>query len=580
MADPVVEPPEPPLVAPATPREQLDAAVAALREHAPAWNTTDVGARLDLLRRLVVTTHAAGPDWVAAAAAAKGIAPDSPLMREDWGSGIVLILRHLRLLERTLSDIAATGAPQPPDVRVDGPDGRVVVDVLPTDRLDAALYRGFRAEVRLAPGVTVEQARARMGRIYRPGYRRRPQVVVVLGAGNISSIGPMDVLHQLFVLDRVVLLKMHPVNDHLAPHLAEAFEPLVRAGFLRIVHGDADVGSYLTDHDGVDAIHLTGSEDTYDTILFGDGPDGRARRARGERRLEKAFTAELGNVTPVIVVPGPWNGADVTYQGHNLASMLVENAGFNCAAARVIVQHRAWSKRAELLDAVRASLRRAEARVPYYPGAVDRWRRFTEAHPTAEWFQDAGEHRVPFTLIPDLDADEESDLAFTTEPFCGVVGEVALDASRSIPDYLDAAVEFCNGGLYGTLAASILVHPRSLDDPAVAAALERAIGGLAYGSVVINHFAGAAYAFVSPPWGGHPGSSAGGGQSGHGMVHNTYMVEDVEKTVVRGPFRPSITPVWFHTHRTAHELLPKLADLTATQQRRRLPSVLWRAARG
>ena len=569
---------------PDTDRDRLDEAIATLREHAPVWSETDVTARIALVREVIGSTIAAAPAWVTAAAAAKGIARDSPLMSEDWGSGIAVMLRHLRLLEATLTDIAATGRPQPAAVRtVRAPgaaDEQVVVDVLPTDRMDALLYQGFTAEVRLQPGVTVEQAVARMGRIYRTDHRPEPGVALVLGAGNVSSIGPMDAFHQLFAEGRVVLLKMNPVNEYLGPHLGEALEPLVRAGVLRIVYGGSSVGVYLTDHDDIDTVHITGSDKTHDAIVFGPGEEGRARKLRGERRLTKPITSELGCVTPVIVVPGPWNDRDLTFHGHNIASMLVSNGGYTCIASRVVVQHRAWSKRRALLEAIRDSLRQAEERAPYYPGAVDRWRTFTDAHPTAEWFGPDGEDRLPFTLIPELDGSVVDDIVFTREAFCGVMGEVALDSSRSVVEYLDQAVDFCNDTLWGTLAAAIIVHPRSLDDPEVAEAVERAIDRLEYGTVVVNHFTGAAFAFVSPAWGAYPGPSATDIQSGEGFVHNTYLLEDVQKSVVRGPFRPPVKPVWFHNHRTAHELLPKVARLTATGSPARLPGVLWSALRG
>jgi hypothetical protein len=565
---------------PATPRQVLDEAIEALRTGASAWAATDVTARLELLRELIDTTLAAAPDWASTAAIAKGIEPGSRLTGEDWLSGPTLVLRNLKLLEATLTDIAATGRPRPSGIHASGPDGQVTVEVMPTDRLDPLIYQGFTAEVRLEPGVTVEQAEARMGRIYRADHQPEPGVALVLGAGNVSSIGPMDTLYQLFAEGRVVLLKMSPVNEHLGPSIAEAFAPLVRAGFLRVVYGGSGVGAYLTGHGGIDAVHITGSDKTHDAIVFGVGEEGRERKRRGEPKLTKPITSELGNVTPVIVVPGPWSDRDLTFHGHNIATMLVNNAGFNCIASRMIVQHRAWSKRGALLDAIRASLRQAEDRLPYYPGALDRWKTFTDAHPGAEWFGETGDDRVPFTLIPELDPEGDDDVAFTTEAFCGVMGEVALDAERSIPDYLDAAVDFCNDTLWGTLSASIIVHPRSLDDPEVALAVERAIDRLEYGSIVVNHNPGAAYAFVSPSWGGYPGRPLNDIQSGRGVVHNSYLLEDVQKSVVRGPFRMPLKPSWFHTHRTAHELMPKLARITATGELSAVPGLLWSAIRG
>ena len=548
---------------PPTPTDAIDASLATLRAGAAQWCATDVLARVELLRSLIDSTLDAAPAWVTAAAAAKGIRRDSPLMGEDWGSGPATTVRNLALLESTLIDIAATGRPQPKAVRT-AADGQVAVDVMPADRIDPLLFAGFTAEARLDRSVTEEQAYERMGRIYRPDHVKEPGVALVLGAGNVSSIGPMDALYQLFALDRVVLLKLNPVNAHLGPHIAAAFAPLVDAGFLRLAYGGADVGAYLTDHDEVDAIHVTGSEATYEGIVFGTGEDGARRKRERAPRMDTPVSAELGNVTPVIVVPGPWSDRDLRFHGDNIASMLANNGGFNCVASRMIVQHRAWAKRQPLLDEVRRSLREAEPREPYYPGARERWERFTDAHKQAEWFGEERDDAVPFTLLPELDPGDADDIAFREEAFCGVMGEVGLEAPRSAADFLDAAVAFCNEQLWGTLAATILIHPRSLADPEVAAALDRAIDRLRYGSVVINHWPGAAYGFVAPPWGAYPGSDVADIQSGRGVVHNTYLLEDVQKSVVRGPFRPPAKPVWFHTHRRMDRVGPRLAKAFAT----------------
>lgn len=51
----------------------------------------------------------------------------------------------------------------------------------------------------------------------------------------------------------------------------KAFAPLVDAGFLAIVYGDVDVGTHLINHPLVDSVHLTGSAQTFDNIVW--GPD-------------------------------------------------------------------------------------------------------------------------------------------------------------------------------------------------------------------------------------------------------------------------------------------------------------------
>lgn len=563
---------------PATPRDELDAAIATVSARARDWVARDIPARIALIDRLLEDTLAVAEDWVVASAEAKRIDADSPLMGEAWVYGPVPVLRNLRLLRDTLTDIETTGSPQPPGFSV-RPSGQVSAKVFPTGVLDNLLFTGFTAEVRFQPDVTEEQAREGMGRIYRPGGKDRGALALVLGAGNVSSIGPMDVLYKLFAEDRVCILKMNPVNEYLGPHIATAFAALVEDGFLRVVYGGAEEGAYLCAHDDIDEIHITGSDKTHDAIVFGPGSAGAKRKTSNKPLLKKPISSELGNVSPVIVVPGPWSDKDLAFQGMNIASMLVGNAGFNCIAARMIVQHGAWARR-RLVDQIRAALTRVAPRHPYYPGALDRWRTFTEAHPEAELFGPAGEGALPFTLIPGIDPAAEDEIAFGTEAFCGVFGEVGLDAARSVPDFLAEAVDFANDRLWGTLSAAIIVHPSSMKNPMVASAVEKAIDDLRYGSVVVNHWSAVPYAMVSTPWGAAPGHELTDIQSGRGVVHNTYLLEDVQKTVARGPFRTPIKPAWFADHKAYDKLGPRLARLEGRGDWKALPGLLAAAVRG
>ena len=53
----------------------------------------------------------------------------------------------------------------------------------------------------------------------------------------------------------------------------------------------------------------------------------------GERKNARPFSAELGCVTPVLVVPGPWSESDLDFQARHVAGMVAQNASFNCNAA-------------------------------------------------------------------------------------------------------------------------------------------------------------------------------------------------------------------------------------------------------
>ena len=171
---------------------------------------------------------------------------------------------------------------------------------------------------------------------------RNGHVSLVLGGGNVSSIPPLDVLDRLFAHQSVSLLKVHPVNNYLKEIFDKIFEDFISAGYVQIVSGGADVGKYLCNHEGVDHIHITGGAKTYDSIVFGSGEEGVKRKQNGEKKINKSITAELGCVTPIIVVPGPWSKGDIKYQAENIATQKLHNASFNCVAGQVLILPEEW----------------------------------------------------------------------------------------------------------------------------------------------------------------------------------------------------------------------------------------------
>jgi acyl-CoA reductase-like NAD-dependent aldehyde dehydrogenase len=389
----------------------------------------------------------------------------------------------------------------------------------------------------------------------------------------------MDALYKLFAEGQVVLLKMNPVNEYLGPYVLEAFAELVKRGYFRVVYGGAAEGDYLCQHPSVDEIHITGSDKTHDAIVYGVGEEGQRRKSERRPRNDKRITSELGNVSPIIVVPGPWSAKDLDFQGANLVSSLTNNAGFNCNATRVVVQHAGWSQRQDLLESIKRSFQKAPPRAPYYPGAKDRQKAFLSTHPDAFVAGPNGPNEVGWTLVSGLDPKKRDELCFTTEAWCGVTSEVALEAKDTV-GYIEEAVRFCNDTLWGTLNAAIIVHPKSLEDPAVAAAVEQAIADLRYGSVVVNHWPALSYAFVSTTWGAFPGHELHDIRSGIGVVHNTYLFDRPQKSVIRGPFRVFPRPAWFFDHATSYRLGPKMVRFNARPSAGQIPGLLFDAVRG
>lgn len=535
----------------------MDHAVRSVAGAKNAWAAVPPSERVGILGRLLDDFWAVSERWVAASLEAKGIAPGSPASAEEWIAGPYLVLRNLRLLREALADIAARGAPHIPGPVWTRPDQRAVAGVFPASVWDRALFAGVTGEIWMQPGVTAEAVPETQAWAYR-AQASSGKTCLVLGAGNVSSIGPMDALYRLFVENHAVVYKAHPVNAYLGPLLAEAFRSLVERDALRIVYGGAAEGSYLCAHQDVDEIHVTGSDKTYEAIVFGPGAEGERRRTERRPLLGKRVSAELGNVSPVIVVPGPWSAGDYRYHAANLVSMLTNNAGFNCNATRVIVTDASWPGRQRLMDEIRALLARVPTRKAYYPGAAARAAEFAVSHSEAERFGAVADGVLPWTLVSGLTARRSADPCYTTEAFCGLFAETGLESS-GVAEFLPRAVEFCNQVLWGTLNATILVHPRSVAEPAAHAALEQAIADLRYGSISINHWAAIAYALGVTTWGAFPGHPPEDIQSGTGIVHNTLMFSRAEKSVVRAPFRVWPTPPWFVTNRAALRLGTRLA---------------------
>ena len=521
---------------PATPLSEVDAQVEKVAGAKQRWVQTSIPERIALLRECLAGVARVGADWVQSMAAVKGFAPDDNLAGEEWIVGPATTARNVRLLIKALE---AGGQPKPASLHT-RPDGQQVARVLPFDTTDKLLFTGFSADVWIEPGKPATQ-----GRIYREP-KGQGKLALVLGAGNVSSIPPMDFLYKLFVEDEVVVLKMNPVNAVVGPHLARAFKPLVDAGYLAVVYGGADVGAHLANHPRIETLHVTGSNRTYDAIVWGGDPaEQEKRKAQNKPVNTRPFTAELGCVTPVMIVPGDWNEADLDFQARQVASMVTQNASFNCNAGKILVTAKGWNLREQFLSRVHKALASADARKAYYPGAEQRYRGFVEHYPQARQLGAAAPGVVPWTIIPDVPA-KAGEYALTHEAFCGVLAEVSLP--ESTPDtFLAAATRFANEACWGTLSCMLIIDEGS--QRKYAQALDRAVSELRYGGIAINAFAGMIYAAVTPTWGAFPGHSPQDIQSGAGVVHNSLLFDHPQKSVLKAPFRIRPTPAWFYDHK-------------------------------
>lgn len=564
----------------ATDQRALDETVRRVQEGARNFVKLSIDERIELARSMQSGYAKVAERSVHVACAAKGISLGTPLEGEEWTLGPWHVLRHLRLLIESLSALKRNGN-TPIGKLGQTVDGRVTAQVYPAGAFDKILFAGVTVDVHLQDGVSAEQMHATRASFYKGHERPHDgRVVLVLGAGNVASIAPQDVLTKMFNEGKACILKMHPVNGYLGPYLQEAFSEAIAKNFLAIVYGGAEEGAYLTNHDGVDELHITGSDKTHDLIVWGSpGRERDERKKNGTPLLLKEVTSELGNVSPVLVVPGPYSSGELAFQASAVAGAVAHNASFNCNSTKMLVLPRGWAATATFVDDVERALRLAPLRQAYYPGASERWKSLVDGRRNVRILDAAPEGSLPWTIMPGLSADDAGERAFSTEPFCSILSETEVGSSDPV-QFLDEAVTFANERLWGTLSAAIVVHPTTLRDPRVADALERAIVRLHYGAVAVNGWPAMIFSFATPPWGAHPSSTLANIQSGRGFVHNTPMLEGIEKAVIRYPLTSKPKPVIFPGHRSSHTLMRRLSILEQGPSWAKLPGVLAAAMRG
>jgi acyl-CoA reductase-like NAD-dependent aldehyde dehydrogenase len=427
-------------------------------------------------------------------------------------------------------------------------------------------------------GVDRAEARRRQASFY---DKRDPEggVALVLGAGNVSSIPPMDAFTKMFIEGYVCLVKMNPVNEWVGPILERALAPMIERGYLRIVYGGGDVGKYLCEHKDIADVHITGSDATHDLIVWGPPGAERERRKKANDPLLKVpISSELGNVSPVAIVPSLYSEDELVFQAKNVTTMITNNASFNCNAAKMLITSAKWPQRDKFLQLVKKFLAEVPPRKAYYPGAKDRYAKLTGGRERVETIGQAGPDALPWTIIRDVESARPDDPLFRTEPFCGLLSETTLPASDA-SEFLAQATVFMNDTLWGTLNACIIIHPRDEARGDVAAALDRSIVALRYGTVAINHWPAICYGSVTLPWGGHPSATLADIQSGLGWVHNTFMMEGMDKTVVRGPLVVKPKPAWFYDNKNTRALGPKLVAMESDPSWLRMPGILLGALR-
>ncbi len=276
---------------------KMDRALAVLTAHKEAWAKMDIPRRIVLLDQIKQELPKVERRWVAAGLAAKEMRLESMAEGEEWYS-LTVVYRNIRFLRTALQDIMRYGKPQIPGKVTTCPTGQVVAQVVPYDWKEALALPGMHAEVWMDPSVSLQNGGVPQASFY---HRRDPKgrVCLVLAAGNFGGLIPGDFMYKLFVEGQVVAVKMNPVNAYLGPIFEDGFIALIKAGFLQILYGGAEEGTYLSRHPEVDTVHMTGSVRTFESDCVWSRRRRHPAKAGPPTQCPRnPISAELGNISP------------------------------------------------------------------------------------------------------------------------------------------------------------------------------------------------------------------------------------------------------------------------------------------
>jgi aldehyde dehydrogenase (NAD(P)+) len=511
--------------------KNLSNLLVALDDMKHIWANTPTDRHIKTLEQIKKNLMHVSKDWVELAAKNKGIPENNPLVGEEWMSGPYALMSACNAFIETFSNINKKDFQNSMKTR-ELQNGQLSVTVIPASIWDRLILSGVTAEVWMQPEVKKNNFNNYVAKNLRtPLGKRKGKVALVLGAGNIASIAPLDCFQKLFLENQVVLLKLNPVNDYLFEHLNFVLDPLISIGVLKIIKGNGEIGQYLTQHDLVEEIHITGSAKTHDKIVWGQENIGSESKKKKSMINSKRITSELGAVCPTIVVPGPWSNADIKYQADNIATQKMHNAGYNCIACQVLILPKKWKSKGTLMNALVAFLKKTN-RVDYYPGSKERIKEFCNQSSEITTINNGF---VDVCVINDL-KEQSNDWHNVNEVFAQAISVYEID-NQDPTEYLKKAISYSNEELYGTLGANILIHPSTIRKIGKQN-FERIIQSLRYGTIAINGWSALGFLLSQCPWGAYPGHKLEDIQSGIGTVHNTLMLSSTERSIIWAPWRP------------------------------------------
>lgn len=169
---------------------------------------------------------------------------------------------------------------------------------------------------------------------------------------------------------QVAVYKSHPNLAHSsAKYIRQLMKSLIDEDFLAVIEGTIEPGQTLIASESVDELLMTGGAATFDRIVWGDDPNAKQS---GQPLVTKPFEAELGAVSPWVLVPGQWSDADLKHHAEYLVSCKMMNSGAICASPQVVVYDEQWPQIDKFQQLVEQALADFPELPVFYGGSCQR----------------------------------------------------------------------------------------------------------------------------------------------------------------------------------------------------------------
>jgi len=521
----------------------IDRSISSLRVSSKEFATIDNAKLITLFEECIQNIKSVAYYWATVAAENKGVT-NTIAEGEEWLGGPFASVFGIQYYIDSLKDLH-----KPLDEKLYNKENNTY-KVFPNNNLEKIFFPFISAEVKFNKNISFKEIEKFRGFAMR--YSHKPSTTLVLGAGNVSSIPLLDTIFHLVTKRSVVYLKLNPVNEYLLPVYEKIFENFIALGYIVVSKGSTEESKYMVNHKGIDHIHLTGSDETYENIVYGKKLSDNEKNLKTLSKINKtSFSSELGNVTPIIIHPGNWSTSELKHQARKIVTAKLNNGGFNCISAQIVVLPEGWKHTDKLMKYIKQYMKNIDDRYSYYPNSLEKLNNL-EKDKNYERLNDLS------CATPHLSREIKAYSKFETSEIWGTSIYFKQIPYNNEEDYAREVIDYCNNNLWGNLGATVIFkkYNNKKQKPITNLYIEE----LKYGTVAINEWSAIGFIIPTLPWGGFSGNKDNDIQSGQDFVHNSLFFESAQNGIVYSKFRMSniIDPLWFVTNKKGKKVFKNL----------------------